>query len=145
MPSAEDNVLLLWQILQQKHTDGQLAGIDWNPIATALGLEKPAAAQLRWSRLKKELSASDGVMATKATPVKKSAAPKVPKAKKKEKDANEALVKKGANKKRKLEQSKDEDDEIDQAASNKDADEEIEGQSSPEASPEVELEDEEDA
>lgn len=84
-------------------------------------------------------------MATKATPVKKSAAPKVPKAKKKEKDANEALVKKGANKKRKLEQSKDEDDEIDQAASNKDADEEIEGQSSPEASPEVELEDEEDA
>ena len=58
MPSAEENMNLLWLIIQQKLDSGILTGIDWTTIATSLGLEQPTAASLRWSRLKKELSES---------------------------------------------------------------------------------------
>lgn len=138
MPSAEENTQLLWLIVSQKLVDGQLTAMDWAPIATGLGLEKAQAAQLRWSRLKKELSENNGLIPTKSTPVKgakKAAAPKVPKAKK-EKDPN-ATPKKRTPKKRKVEEMKDEDDEVEEALSNKDVDE-IDDQDSQEIEPEEE-------
>jgi hypothetical protein len=61
MPSSEENLTLLWMIMQQKLDSGLLTGIDWASIAVKLGLEKPAAASLRWTRLKKELSENNGV------------------------------------------------------------------------------------
>lgn len=119
MPSAEENLTLLWMIMQQKLDSGVLTGIDWTPIATKLGLEKPTAASLRWSRLKKELTENDGVMKPtgEGTPkkAKKAAAPKAKKIVENGEDGDEEKpLKKRAPKKRKIEKVEDVKEETEQ-------------------------------
>lgn len=113
MPSAEENLHLCWLVIQQKMTNGKLEGIDWAPIATALGLPTDAAANIRWKRLRKELTENGGPKAPEeGTPAKKKTTnPKAKKTGEEGKAAGgETPVKKRAPKKRKaevLEESED--------------------------------------
>jgi hypothetical protein len=55
MPSEQENLKLMYAILQQQMTNGQLVAIDWQNVATDLGIETAGAASKRWSRLKTEI------------------------------------------------------------------------------------------
>lgn len=120
MPSAEDNLTLLWLIVQQKLDSGLLTGIEWAPIATKLGLEKPQAASLRWSRLKKELVENGGVAKATgdetATPtkVKKPATPRKKKVVAEGEEGEKPTPKKRGPKKRKVEEAEEVDEEVEQ-------------------------------
>jgi len=50
MPTESDNYKLLFSTMSQKMEGGTLKGIDWEKVAADLGLEKGAAAELRWWR-----------------------------------------------------------------------------------------------
>jgi hypothetical protein len=103
MPSADENMRLLWLILSQKLVDGQITGIDWNIVASGLNLEKSTAANLRWSRLKKDFLDNGLPPMTgdnEAKPAKKARTPRAKNPK--EKVAKDEKPKK-VTKKRKLE------------------------------------------
>jgi hypothetical protein len=72
----ENNYKLLLAIIRQLSVNGKLTGVDWNQVANDLGLERGAAANLRWSRFKqahglnsstKTSRASSGAAANKVT------------------------------------------------------------------------------
>jgi hypothetical protein len=48
----ENNYKLLLAIIRQLSVNGKLHGVDWNQVAKDLGLERGAAANLRWTRFK---------------------------------------------------------------------------------------------
>ncbi len=48
----ENNYKLLLAIIRQLSVNGKLQGVDWNQVANDLGLERGAAANLRWTRFK---------------------------------------------------------------------------------------------
>jgi hypothetical protein len=75
----ENNYKLLLAIIRQLSVNGKLTGVDWNQVANDLGLERGAAANLRWSRFKqahglnssaKTSRASSGAGANKVTKAK---------------------------------------------------------------------------
>lgn len=89
MPTPDENLLLVWSLLQQKLEDGQVTGIDWNKIATRLGMDTTDAAKSRWKRLKADFQKKgfmDGegpvILEAVQTPAKATKAPTTPKAKK---------------------------------------------------------------
>ena len=53
MPTESDNYKVLFSTMSQKMEGGTLKGIDWEKVAADLGLEKGAAAELRWWRFSK--------------------------------------------------------------------------------------------
>lgn len=75
----ENNYKLLLAIIRQLSVNGKLHGVDWNQVANDLGLERGAAANLRWTRFKqahglslpaKTSRASSGAGASKVTKAK---------------------------------------------------------------------------
>jgi hypothetical protein len=75
----ENNYKLLLAIIRQLSVNGKLQGVDWNQVANDLGLERGAAANLRWTRFKqahglslpaKTSRASSGAGANKVTKAK---------------------------------------------------------------------------
>lgn len=75
----ENNYKLLLAIIRQLSVNGKLQGVDWNQVANDLGLERGAAANLRWTRFKqahglslpaKTSRASSGAGAHKVTKAK---------------------------------------------------------------------------
>lgn len=55
MPTEQENYKLMWSIICQQMTGGQLKGIDWKKTAADIGIESAEAANKRWVRLKAEL------------------------------------------------------------------------------------------
>jgi hypothetical protein len=75
----ENNYKLLLAIIRQLSVNGRLQGVDWTQVANDLGLERGAAANLRWTRFKqahglsspaKTSRASSGAGASKVTKAK---------------------------------------------------------------------------
>jgi hypothetical protein len=58
MSREENNYKLLFSIISQMSTNGQLRGIDWALVANDLGLERATAASLRWTRFKQSTGLS---------------------------------------------------------------------------------------
>jgi hypothetical protein len=58
MSREENNYKLLFSIISQMSTNGQLRGIDWGLVANDLGLERATAASLRWTRFKQSTGLS---------------------------------------------------------------------------------------
>ena len=52
MPSAEENYLLMWCIIEQKMDDKGTLTLDWEKITTKMGSDNVGSTKSRWARLR---------------------------------------------------------------------------------------------
>lgn len=52
MPSAEENYLLLWCIIEQRQDDNGTLALDWDKVAKKMGSDNIGSTKSRWHRLR---------------------------------------------------------------------------------------------